>query len=113
MFLCSNVHLSYADSQGSISRRLAIFKFDKYVAHKDVTLEARISESELPAILAKCLRAYGAMVDAIGSQSFWEVCPAYFHENTREMSEQTDSERFTDHAYISANDNADSQFFYR
>ena len=90
MFLCSNVHLSYVDSQGSISRRLAIFKFDKYVENKDVTLEARIVESELPAILAKCLKAYGSMISEIGSKSFWEVCPSYFHENTREMSEQTD-----------------------
>ncbi len=90
MFLCSNVHLSYADSQGSISRRLAIFKFDKYVAHKDITLEMKIIDHEIPAIMAKCLRAYGTMVDDIGSKSFWDVCPAYFHENTREMSEQTD-----------------------
>lgn len=90
MFLCSNVHLSYADSQGSISRRLAIFKFDKYVAHKDITLEMKIIDHEIPAILAKCLRAYGTMVDDIGSKSFWDVCPAYFHDNTREMSEQTD-----------------------
>jgi REP element-mobilizing transposase RayT len=90
MFLCSNVHLSYADNQGSISRRLAIFKFDKYVARKDITLEARIIESELPAIVAKCLMAYRSMLQCIGNRSFWDVCPEYFHENTREMSEQTD-----------------------
>jgi hypothetical protein len=90
MFLCSNIHLSYADSQGSISRRLAIFKFDKYVAHKDITLEARIIKEELPAIIAKCLLAYQLIREKIGDKSFWDVCPDYFHENTREMSEQTD-----------------------
>ncbi len=90
MFLCSNIHLAYSDSQGSISRRLAIFKFDKYVSHKDVKLEERILESELSAILAKCLLAYRAVIERTSSKSFWDVCPDYFHENTREMSEQTD-----------------------
>ena len=89
MFLCSNIHLSYADSQGSISRRLAIFKFDKYVPHKDITLEARIIETELPALIAKCLQAYQLILH-VGEKSFWEVCPGYFLDNTHEMSEQTD-----------------------
>jgi hypothetical protein len=90
MFLCSNIHLSYSDNQGSISRRLAIFKFNKYVPSKDITLETRIIDTELPKIVAKCLLAYKSIVEHIGSRSFWDVCPAYFHENTREMSEQTD-----------------------
>ena len=88
MLICSNVHIPYTDSQGSISRRLAIFKFDRYVLHKDVTLEARTIGSELPAIVGKCLLAYKAMLDT--SNSFWAACPDYFHENTHEMSEQTD-----------------------
>ena len=90
MFLCSNVHLSYADNHGSISRRLAIFKFDKYVLHKDVTLETRIIQSELPALIAKCLKAYKLMLDEVGNRSFWDACPPYFHDTMREMSEQTD-----------------------
>lgn len=90
MFLCSNIHLSYTDNQGSISRRLAIFKFDKYVPYKDITLETRIIEHELPAIIAKCIRAYKCILEKVGSRSFWDVCPDYFHESTREMSEQTD-----------------------
>ena len=90
MFLCSNIHLSYADTQGSISRRLAIFKFDRHVHNKDISLETKIIESELPAIIAKCLLAYKAMLEEIGNKSFWDVCPDYFHENIREMSEQTD-----------------------
>ena len=90
MLLCSNIHLSYDDNQGSISRRLAIFKFERYVEHKNVTLEARIIATELPAILAKCLWAYRSLLHDIGSQSFWDVCPAYFHDNTCEMNEQTD-----------------------
>ena len=90
MIFCSNVHLSYADSQGSISRRLAIFKFDRHVAQKDITLETRIIQHELPAIIAKCLLAYKSVVEYVGSRSFWDACPEYFHENIREMSEQTD-----------------------
>jgi hypothetical protein len=90
MFLCSNIHLSYNDIQGSISRRLAIFKFDKYVPRKDITLETKIINTELPKILAKCLLAYQLVVQNIGSGLFWDTCPEYFHENTREMNEQTD-----------------------
>ena len=90
MFLCSNVHLSYKNDQGSITRRLAIFKFDKHVLQKDTTLETRIIKSELPALVAKCLLAYKSMIERIGAESFWESCPEYFHENVREMSEETD-----------------------
>lgn len=90
MFLCSNIHLSYNDNQGSISRRLAIFTFNKYVLTKDITLETRIIDNELPNLTAKCLLAYKSLVQQIGSKSYWEVCPEYFHENIREMSEQTD-----------------------
>lgn len=90
MFLCSNIYLSYNDSQGSISRRLAIFKFNKYVPRKDISLDTRIIETELPKIVAKCLRAYQLLVEHIGNRSFWDVCPNYFHENIQEMSEQTD-----------------------
>jgi hypothetical protein len=90
IFLCSNIHLSYADSQGSISRRLAMFKFEKYVQKKDITLESRIIDYELPALIAKCIRAYEFIIETIGNKSFWDVCPEYFHENIREMNEQTD-----------------------
>ena len=58
--------------------------------NKDVTLETSIIASELPAIIAKCLLAYRSMLQHIGNNSFWDVCPDYFNENTREMSEQTD-----------------------
>ena len=90
MLICSNVHVPYTDNQGSISRRLAIFKFDKYVSNKDATLETRIIGSEMPAIIGNCLLAYNALLQTIGSNSFWTACPDYFHENTRDMSEQTD-----------------------
>ena len=92
LFLCSNVHLSYKDVQGSISRRLIIFRFDNYIAdaHKDTSLDAKILSSELPAIIAKCLHAYKLMLHTIGNESFWKYCPDYFHDNTDQMKEDTD-----------------------
>jgi len=75
IFLCSNIYLSYTNDQGSISRRLAIFKFNKYVEHKNITLEAEIIKYELPAIMAKCLKAYKYLLEHIGGRSFWDVCP--------------------------------------
>ena len=87
---CSNIHLPYAKTSGSTSQKSVVFKFDKYVLCKDTTLETRIVESELPSIVAKCLRAYKLLLEVVGSTSFWNVCPNYFHENIHEMSEQTD-----------------------
>ena len=82
--------LSYADTQGSVSRRLAIFKFDKYVQRKDNTLENRIIDSELSALLAKCISAYKLMLDTIGNRFVGDACPDYFSENIRKMNEHTD-----------------------
>jgi phage/plasmid-associated DNA primase len=57
LFLCGNTYLTYEDSGGSLSRRLALFRFDKYVDRKDSQLEAKIIASELPALVTKSLRA--------------------------------------------------------
>ena len=92
LFLCSNVHLSYKDVQGSVSRRLVIFRFDTYVAdaHKDTSLEAKILGTELPAIIGKCLHAYRLLLQTVGHDSFWNCCPDYFHDNTDQMKEEVD-----------------------
>ena len=42
LFLCGNAYLSYRDIQGSISRRVAIFRFEEYFTEKDLTLKDKI-----------------------------------------------------------------------
>lgn len=68
MFLCGNHHISYRDEKGSVSRRLAIFKFEEHVDHIDGSMKNRIIEREL----AKCLMAYRMLIDK-SSTGFWRA----------------------------------------
>jgi hypothetical protein len=90
MFLCGNQHLCYRDERGSISRRLAIFKFERYVAEVDGSLKRKILDEELSRIVAKCLMAYRMLLDHANAAGFWNVCPEYFVDNKDDMSEYTD-----------------------
>ena len=90
LFLCGNAYLGYEDSGGSLSRRLALFRFDKYVDTKDSQLEAKILATELPALVAKSLLAYQMLREHVGDSSFWERCPPYFVEQTDAMKQDID-----------------------
>ena len=90
LFMCGNQHLNYTDDRGSISRRLAIFKFERYVAEVDGSLEEQIVKHELSKVLTKCLMAYRLLLDYACETGFWNTCPSYFKENKDDMSESTD-----------------------
>lgn len=90
MFMCGNIYLSYQDDKGSISKRLAIFVFDKYVEDIDNSLKEKIISTELPNIIVKSITAYWMLLDYIGNKGFWNVCPEYFKENRDNMNESTD-----------------------
>jgi phage/plasmid-associated DNA primase len=90
IFMCGNAHLSYEDTQGSISRRIAIFKFDNYVEKKDSFLKSKIVREELASLIAKCFHEYRQLREKMGDKSFWECCPEYFHDNTDEAKQETD-----------------------
>jgi phage/plasmid-associated DNA primase len=90
IFICSNVHLSYKDIQGSISRRLMIFRFEQYIENKDTCMKDKIIRLELPAIIGKCLNAYKIMLETIGQDSIWKHCPEYFTDSIDQMKEETD-----------------------
>lgn len=90
IFMCGNAHLSYEDAEGSISRRIAIFKFDNYVEKKDSFIKSRIVKEELAKLISKCICAYGYLRRKMGNKSFWEICPEYFHDNTDEAKQETD-----------------------
>ena len=90
LFMCGNQHLNYTDDKGSISRRLAIFRFEKYVAEVDGSLEEQIVKHELSKVLTKCLMAYRLLLDHACATGFWNTCPSYFKENKDDMSESTD-----------------------
>lgn len=90
MFMCGNRYLSYDDDRGSISKRLAIFRFDKYVTNMDDSLRRKIIDTELSKIVVKSLKAYRMLIDRAGSRGFWNTCPDYFLETRDEMNQSTD-----------------------
>lgn len=90
MIMCCNHHLNYRDDQGSVSRRLAIFKFDKYVPDSNSFLRSKIVKTELSKITVKCLLAYRRLREHVGSNSFWNACPDYFKDNVNDMNQCTD-----------------------
>ena len=90
LFMCGNQYLGYNDDKGSISRRLAIFKFDRHVTAIDSSLKEQVVQDELSKLVVKCLTAYRIMLDNTGTESFWNTCPEYFKENTEDMNHCTD-----------------------
>ncbi len=89
LFLCGNQHVSYRDDKGSVSRRLAIFKFEKHVEQVDGSLKNRIIDTELSKIIAKSLIAYRVLVGH-AKTGFWNTCPNYFKYNRDDMNQDTD-----------------------
>ena len=90
LFMCGNKYLNYNDDKGSISKRLAIFKFDKYVKEMDDSLKQTIIDTELARIVVKSLKAYRMLLEHTGNKGFWNTCPDYFKDTRSEMNESTD-----------------------
>lgn len=89
MLMCSNFFLRYKNNMGQIARRVVLFMFNTYIDKPDLTLESRIIATELPSIVWKSLNIYLDIVERHGSESFWNFCPEYFKDATREMTEET------------------------
>jgi phage/plasmid-associated DNA primase len=83
MIWASNYIPDYKDGSGSVSRRLMMFLYRKYLdaCDKDTTLQKRIIQQELPAILLKSLNAYFDTVEKHGSEDIWTFCPQELRDN--------------------------------
>jgi Family of unknown function (DUF5906) len=90
MFMCGNRYMSYQDDRGSISKRLAIFRFDRHVVEMDDSLKQGIIDNELSRVVVKSLRAYRTLIKHAGSRGFWNACPDYFRDTRDEMNQSTD-----------------------
>ncbi|MBC7957240.1 MAG: hypothetical protein H7Y33_15375, partial [Cytophagales bacterium] len=90
MLMCGNDYPRYRDERGSVSKRLAIFSFTRYVPTQDSSLKHRILTEELARLVVKCLLAYRKLLQHTGTEGFWTRCPAYFKETTSSMQEITD-----------------------
>ena len=90
MLMCGNDYPRYRDERGSVSKRLAIFCFTRYVDTQDSSLKHRIITEELSRLVVKCLLAYRLLLERTGTDGFWTRCPAYLKENTSSMHETSD-----------------------
>jgi hypothetical protein len=59
----------------NISRRMVTFRFDKPVLKPQHDLLKRIKNEELPAIVARCIKAYADLRCRALDGCFWEVAP--------------------------------------
>jgi hypothetical protein len=102
----SNVMFDYSDDAGQTSRRVAVLDFNKPIdmMDGDTTLEARIINTELANLVAKCLRLYRELVDRSNGGIFWRVCPPVL----RETQEETMSEGNLVYKFLRAGPNESS-----
>ena len=66
----------YRDNMGQTSRRVVPSRGAVQAAVTDASLEDRIIRTELANVVARCLAAYGRLLENGGaSKSFWSICP--------------------------------------
>jgi hypothetical protein len=75
--LAGNEVPGWKDNSGSILRRLVTWNFMRQVAEADPHLDEKL-DTELPAILQKCVRSYLEYTQKYGDQDIWNVLPTYF-----------------------------------
>ena len=89
LVFCSNHVPDYADNAGQIVRRVVVFQMRNAVATPEMDLLDRIRATELPAFLAKTLRAYHAAVEEHGNRAFWSWCPEELRDAQRRLGTET------------------------
>lgn len=84
----------WEDQQGSIIRRIVLWRFDIPVERADTQMPEKL-QKELPALILKCNKAYRQQVQRVGDRSIWDngVLPTYFHKTKEEMAETVNSMR--------------------
>jgi hypothetical protein len=75
--LAGNEVPNWRDNSGSVLRRLVTWNFGRQVAEADPHLDDKL-DSEMAAILCKCVRAYLEYAQRYSAQDIWNVLPKYF-----------------------------------
>lgn len=78
----------WINASNSITRRMALLKFDHKPTDSDPDLLDKLRE-ELPRILLKVNQAYLAAIDLYGRRDIWDVMPEYFRQTQTAMKEST------------------------
>ncbi len=80
----------FNDNSGSVSRRLAVFQFNKSVRAEDPTLPDRL-KSEISAIICKSTQAYLEAVEKYTQRGIWNILPEYFQATRKELQNATNA----------------------
>jgi hypothetical protein len=81
---------NWKDNSGSVLRRLLTFNFAKQVKDTDPHLDIKL-DTELPAILLKCVRAYLDYSQKYSDQNIWNIVPKYFKTIQNQVAMVTNS----------------------
>jgi hypothetical protein len=88
--LAGNEVPSWADSAGSIQRRIVLFEFAKPVRNGDMRLADKLND-ELPNIIQKCNKAYLEKARKYSDANIWSVLPSYFASTRDALAQATNS----------------------
>ena len=88
--LAGNEVPSWADASGSVQRRVVLFEFVRAVTNGDMKLGDKLM-AEMPAILAKCNKAYLEMAGQYSHVNIWTVLPEYFKITRDQLAQSVNS----------------------
>ena len=88
--LAGNEVPHWKDNSGSVLRRLVTWNFGRQVAEADPHLDEKL-DSEMAAILCKCVRAYLEYSQKYSDQDIWNVLPKYFMDIQNQVAMVTNT----------------------
>jgi hypothetical protein len=88
--LAGNEVPNWKDNSGSVQRRVVTANFSKQVMDADPHLDEKL-ETEIPAILCKCVKAYVEFAHKYSDQDIWNVLPKYFREVQKQIAVVTNT----------------------
>lgn len=88
--LAGNEVPNWRDNSGSVLRRLVTWNFGRQVAEADPHLDDKL-DSEMAAILCKCVRAYLDYAQRYSDQDIWNVLPKYFADIQNQVAMVTNT----------------------
>jgi hypothetical protein len=79
----------YTNNAGSVSRRLATFKFVRVVKNVDTAMAGKLEANELVAVMIRCLHKYHMLREKYSGAGFWRFAPQAMVDARQEAQEST------------------------
>lgn len=74
----------WIDAQSSMSRRLLIWEYTKFITNKDTTLPLKL-KAEIARLILKCNLAYRLLVLRNPGKDIWQIVPNYFRRTQENL----------------------------